>query len=113
MSGISAALLINQIFKFKFIQNKRLKIFNKYKNELSKKKFKNILEIVDQNNYSKHSSHLFAVIFKKNILKKSFIKFMKKKKYKYQAITFHYTYHLMGGYLKNHHVKLLKEYMIT
>ena len=92
MSGLSAALLINQVLKFKVTQNKRLKIFNKYKNELLKKKFQNIFQMVVQNKYSKHSYHLFAIIFRKNILKKRFIKFMKKKKI--QTVGHYFPLHL-------------------
>lgn len=57
-----------------------------------KKKFQNIFEIVDQNNYSKHSYHLFAIVLKTKILKKNFLKFMIKKRI--QVLGHYFPLHL-------------------
>lgn len=79
MSGISAALLLNQLKQSEKSQEIRKKIFNSYKNELIKNNYKNVLKFIDTNKFSKHSYHIFGIIFKTLRFKEKFIKFAKKK----------------------------------
>ena len=92
MSGYSAALLLNQILKYSNSQKKRSILFDKYNQELSKKRYHQIFKPVTKNEYSKHSFHLFALIMKNSNYKKKFIKFMLK--HKIQVMGHYFPLHL-------------------
>jgi dTDP-4-amino-4,6-dideoxygalactose transaminase len=101
MSGFSAALLLNQISRYTKSQYLRSSIFDRYEKQLSQIRNEHIFKTLKKNKYSKHSYHLFALIFKKNSFKKKFIKFMLKRNI--QVMGHYYPLHMspMGKKYKN------------
>jgi len=84
---LSSALLYSQLMKVKKIQNKRKKIWNKFKNlinSLNTKKF----YLIKPSYNSTSAYHILALIFESNIEANKFINFFQNKEI---AATFHYV----------------------
>ena len=86
-SEISSALIYAQLKKVSYIQNSRKNLYNRYL-ELFKKINSNLLEILPVNKLNESSYHLFAIIFKNELIAKKFKIFLQNNNI---AATFHYV----------------------
>jgi len=86
-SEIASAIIYAQLKKIYYIQNNRKNLYHRYI-----KLFKNInshlLELLPVNNFNQSAYHLFAIIFKNELIAKKFKIFLQKNNI---AATFHYV----------------------
>ncbi|MBD3280598.1 dTDP-4-amino-4,6-dideoxygalactose transaminase [Candidatus Dojkabacteria bacterium] len=75
ISDLNAAYLLPQLKNLDKINTKRLKVFNKYLNNIKPGKDRYILETPA---YNEPNGHLFAIILKNNTERNKFISYMKK-----------------------------------
>lgn len=86
-SEISSALICAQLEKIFYIQNSRKILYKKYL-KLFQKINSNLLELITTNKFNESSYHLFAIIFKNELIAKKFKIFLQKNDI---AATFHYV----------------------
>ena len=86
-SEISSALIYAQLKKVSYIQNSRKNLYNRYL-KLFKKINSNLLEVLLVNKFNESSYHLFAIIFKNELIAKKFKIFLQNNNI---AATFHYV----------------------
>jgi dTDP-4-amino-4,6-dideoxygalactose transaminase len=86
-SEISSALICAQLEKIFYIQNSRKILYKKYL-KLFQKINSNLLELITTNKFNKSAYHLFAIIFKNELIAKKFKIFLQKNDI---AATFHYV----------------------
>jgi dTDP-4-amino-4,6-dideoxygalactose transaminase len=86
-SEISSALICAQLKKIFYIQNSRKILYEKYL-KLFQKINSNLLELIPTNKFNKSAYHLFAIIFKNELIAKKFKIFLQNNDI---AATFHYV----------------------
>jgi dTDP-4-amino-4,6-dideoxygalactose transaminase len=86
-SEISSALICAQLKKIFYIQNSRKILYEKYL-KLFQKINSNLLELIPTNKFNKSAYHLFAIIFKNELIEKKFKIFLQNNDI---AATFHYV----------------------
>ena len=86
-SEISSALICAQLEKIFYIQNSRKILYKKYL-KLFQKINSNLLELIPTNKFNKSAYHLFAIIFKNELIAKKFKIFLQNNDI---AATFHYV----------------------
>lgn len=86
-SEISSALIYAQLKKVSYIQNSRKYLYKRYL-KLFKKINSNLLEVLTINTLNESSYHLFAIIFKNELIARKFKIFLQNNNI---AATFHYV----------------------
>lgn len=86
-SEISSALIYAQLKKVSYIQNSRKNLYSRYL-KLFKKINSDLLEVLPVNKLNESSYHLFALIFKNELIAKKFKIFLQNNNI---AATFHYV----------------------
>ncbi len=86
-SEISSAIIYAQLKKIYYIQNNRKNLYYRYI-KLFKNIDSNLLELLPVNKFNQSAYHLFAIIFKNELIAKKFKIFLQKNNI---AATFHYV----------------------
>ena len=86
-SEISSALICAQLEKIFYIQNSRKILYKKYL-KLFRKINSNLLDLLTTNKFNKSAYHLFAIIFKNDLIARKFKIFLQNNNI---AATFHYV----------------------
>lgn len=76
-SEIISAFLYAQLENMDFIQNRRLQIWNLYKEELKELESKGFLKLPEIPSFATNNAHLFYLVLENEILRDSLIKYLK------------------------------------